>query len=211
MSDDPLKPARRALQPAAPRNVQQSSLFEPVNNELIAEARAFTNTLSNSPPVAATSNSIPRMELVRVAVACGAVGGKSFVGIFERHHDRLRLLRNEPLQAEQGSSPQPGLLSGNYVIETSDDWTCPICRSPASRDLWVCHCGEMRGALHCGGAHINGARHCACGRFEHRHLEVADALQIRGASVAAKSPGAARSGAPDGQQQLKQVRYERNR
>jgi hypothetical protein len=176
-------------------------------DDLLARAHAAITT----PPqthVAAPPRE-PHAEMVRLPMACSMTGG-TFVVIAERNGDRLRFVGHEMPRTRQDAEYRPGLLSGDYKIETAADWMCPICRSSASQQIWTCHCTEFFGALHCGGMR-GRARFCACGRLEERQLVTAESLQVRGVSVAA-TPDQTRSGTrPHGQPLLKQVTHVRDR
>jgi hypothetical protein len=206
VTEDPLPRARRALQtiPESNRRPKSAAADLAKGEDLFSQARTFAATPSKAPPLSVSTSA---GEEVRVLLTCGETGER-FVEIAERRGRHLVFRRHELIGAGAGNARRPGLLSGDYVVETGRDWTCPICRGSASANIWMCRCAEMLGAIHCGGAHPSGARYCACGRFEERHLVVTETLQVRGASVAASSPGATQTGAPHGRPQLKRVTHD---
>jgi hypothetical protein len=205
VTDDVVKPANRALQPAAQGQMQPAGPLLDRGNELLARTRA----LLGEPPLRTFAAAAPPVrepgpELVRLPMTCSARGG-SLVVIAERHGNRLRFIGHEMPRTRQEGQYRPGLLSGEYEIELMQGWACPLCQN--NDDAWLCNCAEFYGALHCCGT-SGGRYHCACGRFEERDLVKVKKVQVRGASVAAtpdKTPS------QHGQPPFKQVSYEPNR
>jgi hypothetical protein len=202
MGNDVLTRAGRALEPAGSRDIQPAGRVDPAKGrELLARATA---AIAPSPKQQQTLISEPpRVERVRLPMTCSA-RGVSYVVIAERRGDELRFVGHEFPPPGSGRAPQlPGLLSGQYQIETTG-WACPLC---ASNDVWSCSCGPMNGALHCCGT-AGGRSHCACGKFESRELVTVDAVDVRGAWVAARA-GQSRQDHPHSQ--LRQISYEPTR
>jgi hypothetical protein len=184
-NENPLDRAKRALQNSQSRHIQPAAplLDKSKADALLARARAAVEDRprpADIPKPAAP----PAPERVRVEVTCGATGRK-FIEIAERDGSVLRFAgRHEFPQPGQGGGAPAGLLSGSYRIETAAGWACPICRTGISEvhRLWLCDCREYAGAVHCGGA-VDGARYCACGVRENRHLVDSPSVQVRGESI----------------------------
>jgi hypothetical protein len=208
MSDEIRKRISQASQSLVPRDPAPTGRVDLTKGaDLIAKTRAALEP--PSPPVAPANMPAPpnRVEQVRLAGTCGATG-RSFIAIAERRNAELWLIGSELPRNGRGGGDPPALLSGSYRIEMTESWHCPICRSRASQEIWVCECNRFRGALHCGGT-SGRASYCACGRFEERGFIETDWFQLRGTSMAAQR-GAPRAGTQHGRSH-KQVTHERNK
>ncbi len=174
MSNDLMARARRALQPAGPRDAPGTSN----GKELLARARAALEPAAqktSAPPPA------PRAEQVKLPMTCAA-RGVTYTVIAERNGDVLRFVSHElPGASSRSVSRMPGRLSGRYRIE-AQGWACPLCGDASG--IWLCECAELNGAMHCLGT-VRGQYRCACGRIEDREFATARAAEVRGVAVGA--------------------------
>jgi hypothetical protein len=183
MSDDPLKRARQMLQGVS-KSGTPASLDQAKLDDLLARGRAAASRqpeqlgsmhVASPPPVSA--------ETVRLQMTCSATGG-AFTAIAERRGTELRLIDHEPPKPGLGSGTPAERLSGEYIINLADGWTCPLCQS--HQPGWSCSCPDHLDALHCGGR--QGRRqYCACGRLESRAFEEVEFIAVRGQSVGRRS------------------------
>jgi hypothetical protein len=215
MSNDLMKRVGRALESAASRDVQPAGRGDPAKGRaLLARAQAVLGskpeTVSPPPPkpepeVVIASPPPPSAERVKLPMMCSA-RGSSYVVIAERRGNELRFIGHEmPAPGPGGKAQPPGLLTGQYRIDAKG-LVCPLC---AARELWVCNCASMNGALHCVGMD-GGRHHCACGKFESRTLVTVAAADVRGAAIGTR-PGAGPSGFRQEQAQSKylEISYEK--
>lgn len=176
------------------------------SSSFIARVRAGLESPPEQTLVASTPPA-PRIEHIKAPMTCSAKGA-SYVAIFERRDDELRLIGHKFPKHGAGGGRQPGHLSGSYRIDLNG-MRCPLCGNGDA--VWLCECSRMQGAMHCHGS-SGGIYRCACGRNEEREFVNVPRMEVRG-SVRGMSQAAPaeqnRSASRQGQPQLKQVTHER--
>lgn len=179
MSNDPLDRARQQL--ARHQGARAPSTSQPIDRK-----RLDTLIARGREAAALTSKFVERVLL---DMTCSATG-RSYATIAERDGTKLLFIGTMPsTRRGDGDAPQP--LSGSYTdFELAPSWICPECRTTGpSSAIWLCHCAERNGAVHCGSTG-NRASFCACGRYEQRRLILKESLVVSGASfgVASQKP-----------------------
>jgi hypothetical protein len=138
----------------------------------------------------------PGPQLIRFAMNC-SVTVRPFLVVAEAHGDRLRMRRNELLQAggRNSGGPVAAVPSlGSFSFDAADWPGCPHCgaRDNPAYDLntfWMC---ARCGGFNCAGNDRRGVFRCACGHAHAGGFYRQEFFDVRGARTAAAASPLAR-------------------
>jgi hypothetical protein len=128
-------------------------------------------------------------ELIRYLMNCSAYV-RPFVVVAEAHGDRLRMRRNEVVQAgSYGGAPVSAAALGSFSFDAADWPGCPHCgaRDNPAHDLrtfWMC---SSCGGFNCAGTDRLGSFRCACGNITSGGFYSVEKFAVRGVRAAASA------------------------
>ena len=139
VTDELLTRGRQAIQHLPPRQTgpARPPLDPAQSSSLLARAKAAVGVLVGISVTAQSPNGRPK--LVRLSATCGANGG-AFIVMAERIGDHLLFVGSKSPRTREEAEASAALSAHQYNIDIKSGWTCPICRSSTSWQVWTCHC-----------------------------------------------------------------------